>query len=93
LVRVLLVGKSLSRAFPYKESHVFGLRQCFPFLLQLKKLVAHLVGVIDSLSRDSRNRLEAAGKEFMPKMNLDLDPKLALKRRLSETIAFDGLPC
>jgi hypothetical protein len=61
--------------------------------LDLKAEEFPRVSVIDSLSRDSRNRLEAAGKEFMPKMNLDLGINLALKRRLSETIAFDGLSC
>ncbi len=49
--------------------------------------------VIDPLSSDSRNRLEAAGKDSMSKMNLDLDTKRALKMRLSETIAFYGLSC
>jgi hypothetical protein len=46
-----------------------------------------------SLSIDSRKTPEAAGDEFMPKMNLDLDTKYAPKKRLSETIAFYGLSC
>ena len=59
LVGVLLVRKTIHMSLSYKESHFFELSPVSLSSCSVKKLVAHPVGVMVSLSVDSRKTPEA----------------------------------